>query len=245
MVNSMVQTEGGSARRSAGRFGVAVVALLLVASACGSTHGDGEFGRAALSAPPGSAARQQTVGGSPGALEGAAAPVQADVAGTGSPAAAARVVVPSGAAGGAAPVPNPAASRDSAGNRSAGVTPATRPTATEPTAAPNPNRIGEAAAAPAHAGPKPEIVLGSVGTESGPVGQQLLPLLQGARAWVADVNARGGLNGHPVRLVTGDDGGDPNRAQALARRMIDQDKVTAFYMERLPTTMRVRSMVFE
>jgi branched-chain amino acid transport system substrate-binding protein len=62
-------------------------------------------------------------------------------------------------------------------------------------------------------------------------------LLPAARAWVSDVNARGGLNGHPVKLITGDDGGDPNRALSLARRMVDEDKVAAFYIERLPTTM--------
>jgi branched-chain amino acid transport system substrate-binding protein len=55
---------------------------------------------------------------------------------------------------------------------------------------------------------------------------------------VADVNARGGLNGHPVRLLVADDGGDPNRSLALAHRMVEEDKVTALYMERMPTTMQ-------
>ncbi|MGH9285900.1 MAG: ABC transporter substrate-binding protein, partial [Acidimicrobiales bacterium] len=36
------------------------------------------------------------------------------------------------------------------------------------------------------------------------------------------------LRGHPVRIVFGDDGGDPARAAALARRMVEQDKVVAF-----------------
>jgi branched-chain amino acid transport system substrate-binding protein len=127
--------------------------------------------------------------------------------------------------------------------RASGGATAAGPTAAGQAAVQSPSGAGAQQAAPGAAGPKAEIVLGSVGTETGPVGQQLLPLLQGARAWVADVNARGGLNGHRVRLVTGDDGGDPNRAQSLVRRMIEEDKVTAFYMERLPTTMPAVSPV--
>ena len=68
-----------------------------------------------------------------------------------------------------------------------------------------------------------------IGTDTGPLGDTFIPVTQGARAWVADVNARGGLNGHRVRLVAADDGGDPGRALELARQMIERDKVVAFY----------------
>jgi branched-chain amino acid transport system substrate-binding protein len=87
-----------------------------------------------------------------------------------------------------------------------------------------------AGAAPAPSGgPKSEIVLGSIGSQTGVAGEITLLTPQGARAWVADVNARGGLAGHPVRLVLADDGGDPAKALALARRMVDQDKIVAFF----------------
>jgi branched-chain amino acid transport system substrate-binding protein len=49
------------------------------------------------------------------------------------------------------------------------------------------------------------------------------------RAWVASVNARGGINGRPVRVIFGDDGGDPGKALALARRMVEEDKVRALF----------------
>lgn len=78
-------------------------------------------------------------------------------------------------------------------------------------------------------GRKSEIALGVIGTATGPIGAQLADVPVAVRAWVADVNARGGLNGHPVRVVIGDDGGDPAKAAALARRMIDQDHIFAFY----------------
>jgi branched-chain amino acid transport system substrate-binding protein len=81
-------------------------------------------------------------------------------------------------------------------------------------------------------GLKSEIVLGSVGTDSGPAASPLTGIRDAARAWVADVNSRGGLNGHPVRLILGDDGGDPARAQSLVKRMVEVDKVHAMYATR-------------
>lgn len=62
------------------------------------------------------------------------------------------------------------------------------------------------------------------------------PALDGAKAWVADVNARGGLNGHPVKVLFADDTSDPARALALTKRMVEQDKVVAFYAERMLLT---------
>ena len=85
---------------------------------------------------------------------------------------------------------------------------------------------------------KAEIVLGSFGTGSGPIGANVAEIPVASRAWMADVNARGGLDGHPVRIVYGDDGGDPARAVAIARRMVEQDKVLAFFAVFGPTTLQ-------
>src|SRR5439155_1948129 len=71
-----------------------------------------------------------------------------------------------------------------------------------------------------------------------PLGQLIAPYLQGAKAWVDDVNARGGLGGHRVRLINADDGGNPNQALALAKRMVEEDKVQAFYSIHAPTTLQ-------
>lgn len=87
-------------------------------------------------------------------------------------------------------------------------------------------------------GPKGEIVVGSFGTQGGVIGANMLPSHQGARAWVADVNARGGLEGHPVRLVLADDEGDPNKALAIVRRMVEQDRVIAFIVHHGPSTVQ-------
>lgn len=84
---------------------------------------------------------------------------------------------------------------------------------------------------------QPEITLGSFGTGSGPIGANVADSPAATRAWVADVNSRGGLNGHPVRVVFGDDGGEPDRALALVRRMVEEDKVVGFLNLYTPTTL--------
>jgi branched-chain amino acid transport system substrate-binding protein len=71
-------------------------------------------------------------------------------------------------------------------------------------------------------------VFGSFGVEAGPLGTISGPAAPAIRAWVADVNSRGGLAGHPVRVILADDGGDPARAQAVVRQMVERDKVVAF-----------------
>jgi branched-chain amino acid transport system substrate-binding protein len=87
-------------------------------------------------------------------------------------------------------------------------------------------------------GPKSEIVLGAVGVHSGVIGDILAPIEHGARAWSADVNDRGGVNGHKVRLIIADDGGDPGRAVSIGRKLIEQDKIVAFYAEQAPGTLQ-------
>lgn len=75
-----------------------------------------------------------------------------------------------------------------------------------------------------------------IGIQSGVLGAVVQPIRDAGRAWVATINAKGGLNGHPVRLLMGDDGGDPGRALALAKRFVEQDKVQSFYGNHLITT---------
>lgn len=49
----------------------------------------------------------------------------------------------------------------------------------------------------------------------------------GVNVWEQAVNAAGGINGHPVDLITYDDQGDPAKAVANAHKAIDNDKVAA------------------
>jgi branched-chain amino acid transport system substrate-binding protein len=93
-----------------------------------------------------------------------------------------------------------------------------------------------APAQPDAAAAKAPIVFGTMGTGSGVIGRAVQPIITANKAWSADVNARGGLAGHPVKLIFGDDGGDPAAALAIAKRLVEQDKVVAFIGTYLVTT---------
>jgi branched-chain amino acid transport system substrate-binding protein len=110
-----------------------------------------------------------------------------------------------------------------AGSSNGGSAAASRPT----TAAPG----APAPSAPANQAP---ITLGHVGTYSGIVGAQLASALPTAQVWAKSVNARGGLNGHPVRLITADDGTDPARNLALTKDMVENQGVVAFVGNQVP-----------
>lgn len=72
------------------------------------------------------------------------------------------------------------------------------------------------------------ITVGFVGSITGLYGTSFRPVLTAIQANVTDLNSRGGINGHPVKLIVADDGGDPANYLALIRRMVEQDKVLAF-----------------
>ena len=72
------------------------------------------------------------------------------------------------------------------------------------------------------------VVIGNVGTYSGPAGSSLADLPEGVQAWVKYIDDRGGLNGHPVKLVAADDGADPARHRSLVQQLVETQKVIAF-----------------
>jgi branched-chain amino acid transport system substrate-binding protein len=70
-------------------------------------------------------------------------------------------------------------------------------------------------------------VVGVIGSFSG---SQASSSSQGqtvAPAWEQWVNAQGGINGHPVKIELADDAGDPAKAQAAAKDLIDNKKAVA------------------
>ena len=70
--------------------------------------------------------------------------------------------------------------------------------------------------------------MASVGTLSGPGGAVLGPIVGGTQVWVKWVNRTGGLNGHPVHLITYDDAGDPSRHRAQVQEAVEQAHAVAF-----------------
>ena len=92
------------------------------------------------------------------------------------------------------------------------------------------------APAPAASTTRSPLIVASVGTYSGPVGNSQRPMLQGAQAWVADINSRGGLNGHQVKLLVFDDGFDPSRHRAQVQEAVELRKALAFLQNGEPGT---------
>lgn len=68
---------------------------------------------------------------------------------------------------------------------------------------------------------KAPIVIGFIATMSGFAGAVGEGVADGLTAWAKSVNANGGINGHPVRLLTADDGGDQSRAVAIAHDFVE------------------------
>jgi branched-chain amino acid transport system substrate-binding protein len=91
-----------------------------------------------------------------------------------------------------------------------------------------PGPSGAPAPAPA-GGPRDTspIIIGSIGTLSGPAGDTIKRTYEGVQVWTAAVNAKGGIDGHPVKQIVTDDGGDPARYKAALRRLVETDKVVA------------------
>jgi branched-chain amino acid transport system substrate-binding protein len=214
----------------------AALAGILLLGACGSRVTDDRLA-ASLDAISATAATATAEPGSPdtSGSAGAATPTGAEVAGQGrSGAAPAGVAVPDAgtlrtASGVAATAPGQTPAAASGTGR-----PGTAPVAASASAP------GQDTGTPAPAAPdagQGEIVLGSFGTGSGPIGAQVAAIPPAVRAWLADVNTRGGLGGHPVRVVFGDDRADPGRALALVRRMVEVDGVVAFVATYSVTTM--------
>ncbi|MCU1692073.1 MAG: transporter substrate-binding protein, partial [Frankiales bacterium] len=99
------------------------------------------------------------------------------------------------------------------------------PVASASTIANRPIFGGTGACTPATGSP---IQFGNVSTLSGVLGQLFSPVVPALQIWVKSQNACGGIAGHKISLVIGDDQGDPSTARSVANRQIANDKVLAF-----------------
>jgi branched-chain amino acid transport system substrate-binding protein len=78
------------------------------------------------------------------------------------------------------------------------------------------------------------LVIGQVGGFSGIVSNVLLPARIGMQVWVSDINARGGIACHPVKLFQVDDGSDSSRSAAAVRDLVENKKVVALVGSSVP-----------
>src|SRR5437763_3438622 len=72
-----------------------------------------------------------------------------------------------------------------------------------------------------------DVKIGAVLSVTGPASFLGDPEKKTLEMYVAELNAKGGVNGQPIKLVIYDDGGDPNQARTFAIRLIEEDKVDA------------------
>src|SRR5262245_14563211 len=72
-----------------------------------------------------------------------------------------------------------------------------------------------------------EVKIGAVLSVTGPASFLGDPEKKTLEMYVADMNAKGGINGQPIKLFIYDDQSDPNQARTFATRLIEQDKVDA------------------
>jgi branched-chain amino acid transport system substrate-binding protein len=73
----------------------------------------------------------------------------------------------------------------------------------------------------------PPLVIGTIGSFSGGTADLLGPGARAVKAWAADINSKGGVGGRQVKVIARDDGGEPGRAKAAMRQLVEEDKVVA------------------
>ena len=71
------------------------------------------------------------------------------------------------------------------------------------------------------------IVLGTIGGYTGNQAASAGLVDDASKVWEKSVNARGGINGHPVKLIVKDDAADPAKALQAAKELVEQDHVMA------------------
>ena len=101
-----------------------------------------------------------------------------------------------------------------------------------------PNASGGARGGPqAAGGSKAPIVIGYIAWLSGFGGDTISPSRDAWQAWAKSVNARGGINGHPVQLLVGDHGGDESRGLSIARDFVENKHAIALSLNPNGTAM--------
>jgi branched-chain amino acid transport system substrate-binding protein len=72
-----------------------------------------------------------------------------------------------------------------------------------------------------------DVKIGAVLSFTGPASFLGDPEKKTLDMYVAEINAKGGINGQQIKLFVYDDGGDPNQARTFGTRLIEEDKVDA------------------
>lgn len=237
---------GTHSRRRTRLVALSLLAGLLATAGCGSraSYEDRQAARygvrnASSSSAAGDAADRAATGTDiavPGAADTTAGMTPAaEVTSPGTPAPATGSGSNTGTAAGSSA--RPASGTPTAGATAAAAPPASRAGgrsgggsgSPQTASAPAPGGAPSAPSVPAPGGAvKAALTIGSVTHMSGPAASGTLPGLDGLNLWVKATNAKGGVNGHPVKLFVADDNTDNARHRQLIQEFVEQKGVIAF-----------------
>jgi branched-chain amino acid transport system substrate-binding protein len=79
-------------------------------------------------------------------------------------------------------------------------------------------------------------VVGVSAAMTGPASATYAPVIEAMKAYLDHVNSQGGINGRPVRVIVQDDGAEPSKAAANAKKLLSQDKVLLLINTSLSST---------
>jgi ABC-type branched-subunit amino acid transport system substrate-binding protein len=79
-------------------------------------------------------------------------------------------------------------------------------------------------------------VIGVSAAMTGPASATYAPVIEAMKAYLDHVNSQGGVNGRPVRVIVQDDGAEPSKAAANAKKLLSQDKVLLLINTSLSST---------
>ena len=79
-------------------------------------------------------------------------------------------------------------------------------------------------------------VVGVSAAMTGPGAATYAPVVDAMKAYIDHVNAKGGVNGRKIRLIVQDDGAEPSKAAANAKKLLAQDNVVLLINTSLSST---------
>jgi len=83
---------------------------------------------------------------------------------------------------------------------------------------------------------KDAYVIGASIAVTGPGSDTYAPIKEAFDIYFNDVNAKGGINGHPVEIIVEDNGSQPSKAAAHAKKFVTQKKVVLSIIASLSST---------
>src|SRR5205807_2968251 len=91
-----------------------------------------------------------------------------------------------------------------------------------------------------------EIVIGTHQDLSGPIKMWGVPVSNGMKMAVEEINAAGGIQGRKLRMILEDNGYDPKRAVLASQKMVERDKIFAMIGPMgSPTVLAAQDVLFD